>query len=627
MGAYTGKILKVDLTAGTTESWTYPEELRRTWLGGSGIAVRLFIDLIKDHPQLDALSPDNPSIVMTGPLTGQRISSVARFVVCAKSPLTGVWGESNCGGFFGPELKFAGFDGIVITGAAGKPAYLHIEDGAAEIRDAGAYWGLDTYEATDRLIGDNPPASGKRKGQAFVIGPCGERRIPFASIHNNKGRAAGRTGMGAVMGSKKLKGIFVRGTGKIGPEDEAAFKAFKEELKEISDGNITLAGLNEFGTPSHMDVGIISGDIPFKNWSAGEWEDFDEIAPIAYGEKVLVKSATCYACGVACKRIAEVKEGPFQTPKGPGPEYETVGVFGMMCLNSSIESIVRCNEICNRQGLDTIQTGATVAFAIECFESGLITPEQAGGLELKWGASEAIVALTGRIAAQEGWLGELLSHGTVHAAGVIGGNAGDFVTSVRKLDAPMHDGRAAFGYQLAYATSHLGASHMSHVQYMVEGGGMFLPEFPESIDEIDEKSIEGKAELAVLCHDFGNFFSQAAIFCNLGGMILTATQACAAVSAAVGYEIVPEQACRIGRRMHLAKRALGNLWGSGRNDDQLPPRLRMALNEGPCEGLEVDLETMLARYYELRGFDESGRPSRAQLEELGLADVADLIGV
>lgn len=625
MGAYTGKILKVDLTAGTTESWSYPKELQKQWLGGSGIAVRLFIDLIRDNPQFDALAPENPCIIMTGPLTGLKISATARFVVCAKSPLTGVWGEANCGGYFGPELKFAGFDGLIITGAAQKPTYLFIEDGKAELRDAAKYWGQDTYKANDALIADNTSETVKKKGQAFVIGPSGERLIPFASIHTNKGHTAGRTGMGAVWGSKKLKGIFVRGSGKIGPANEEAHKVFMAELKQLHEDSITVASLREFGTPSHMDVGSISGDIPMKNWSVGEWEDFDEIGPVAYGEKVLVKNGTCYACRVACKRVTEVTEGPFVSEKGPGPEYETVGVFGTMCLNKSMESIVRCNEICNRMGIDTIQTGSTVAFAIECFENGLVTSEQADGLDLRWGNAEAIVALTEKIAAQEGWMGELLSHGSVHAAEVIGGEAPNFVASVRRMDSPMHDGRSAFGYQLAYATSTVGASHNSHIQYMVEGGGMYLPEFPESAEDLVELSEEGKAALAVVCHDFGNFFSQAAIFCNLGSMILNATQACNAVSAAVGYEITPNQALALGKKMWYAKRALGNLWGSGKNDDALSPRLRMVLNEGPTEGVEVDLEAMLAEFYELRQLDDQGRPTRESLEALELGDVADLL--
>jgi aldehyde:ferredoxin oxidoreductase len=627
MGAYAGKILKADLTSGRIEDWTYPEELRRTWLGGSGMGVRIFLDLIRDKPRFDALSPDNPSVLMTGPLTGLRMSAVARFVVCAKSPLTGVWGESNCGGYFGPELKFAGYDGIILTGASAKPVYLFIEDGKAELRDASAYWGLDTYTCTDKMIADHAPAKGGKKGQVFCIGPGGERLIPFASIQNNKGHTSGRTGMGAVWGSKKLKGIFVRGSGKIGPQDEEAFKTFLAELKELHDGNITVAGLKEFGTPSHMDVGIIMGDIPMRNWSRNEWEEFDSIAPLAYGEKVLTGNKTCYACAVACKREAEVKDGPFKMEKGPGPEYETVGSFGTICLNASMESICKANEICNRQGIDTIQTGACVAFALECFEAGLITAEQAGGLDLTWGNAEAIVALTERIATRAGWLGELLSHGTVHAAKEIGGGAENFVVSVRRLDAPMHDGRAAWGYQLAYATSTRGACHMSHAQYMVEGGGMFLPEFPETADAIDEHTIAGKPAMVVRTQDYGNFFGQASIFCNLGSMILNATQACAAVSAAVGYAIDPDEACRIGERMWYAKRALGNLWGSGKSDDALPPRLRMVMESGPTAGFDVDLETMLAEYYALRDLDGEGRPTRAKLEAIGLPDVADLLGV
>ncbi|MDM8523256.1 aldehyde ferredoxin oxidoreductase family protein [Desulfococcaceae bacterium HSG8] len=624
MGGYAGKILYIDLTTGNIQAKPLEPEFAREYIGGLGFGTRIYFDLIKGKPDFDALSPDNPFVLMTGPLTGMKMNAVARWALGTKSPLTGFWGDSNVGGYFGAELKFAGFDGIVVTGASETPVSICIDDGRVRTEDAQKYWGKDIYTVNDEIIADHKSESSRRPGQVLAIGLAGENLVKFASVINNKGHAAGRTGIGAVWGAKKLKAIFVRGTGKLEAAHPDRLKELREELREVYDGNITIEALKAFGTASHMDIGIISGDVPVKNWQQTEWDMIDEIGPVAYGEKILTRNKTCYACGVMCKREAEVKEGPFKFEKGPGPEYETIASFGSLCLNPSIESVGKANDICNRYGMDTITCGAAIAFATECFENGLITVKDTDGLELTWGNSEAIVALTEKIGKREGF-GAILSEGSARAAKRIGGNASDFLTTVKGLESPMHDPRSAHGYGLAYAVSPRGACHNASLQYPIEGGGMFLPEFEELADEVEQMSSEGKAGLNVLSQDFGMFFSNCAIFCNLGAMILTATQAADMVNHVTGQGYTVEELVKLGRRVWYLKRGLSNLFGARAAHDRLPKRLMTPMTGGPTEGSVPDMDKMLREFYELRGFDENGIPRKGILEELGLAELAELL--
>ena len=368
-----------------------------------------------------------------------------------------------------------------------------------------------------------------------------------------------------------------------------------------------------------MDVGIIGGDVPMKNWSLTEWDGFDEINPVAYGEKVLVGNATCYGCLVSCKREVEVAEGPYQMKKGPGPEYETVATFGTMCLNSNMESIAKANEICNTLGMDTITCGSTIAWAIECFENGLLDESKTDGLKLNWGNHEAIIELARKIGMKEGF-GELLSEGSAKASETIGGK--QFLTTVRGLEAPMHDPRGAHGYGLAYATSTRGACHMDSLQYPVEGGAMLLDDIPELADQLEEMTSEGKALIVTKTQDFGQFFSHALVMCNLAGLAMNATFALRALNCAVGTNLSIDDALKIGQRIYYLKRGLNNLFGSGVEDDMLPERMMTAIEGGPTDGSVPDMKLMLEEYYALRKFNGKGWPEREKLEELGLSELA-----
>jgi len=623
MGGYAGQLLYIDLSSGSIEKKPLDGTFARDYIGGLGFGTRIYLDMIKDNPDVDPLSPENPFVIMTGPLAGFKMDGVARWTVGTRSPQTGFWGDANVGGFFGAFLKFAGYDGIVITGKAEKPGLIFIDDDRIEIRDAASYWGMDTYTANDRITADLKPES-KRKGQVLCIGPAGENTIHFSSIINNKRHAAGRTGMGAVWGAKNLKAIYVSGTGRVEAAQPDKLKAVKEELKAVYEESIFIDALKASGTPSHIDVGVIGGDVPMKNWLLTDWEGIDEIGPGSIEDKINVGHKTCYGCTVACKKEAKVKDGPYKMEKGPSPEYETVISFGSLCLNDSIESVAKANEICNRYGMDTITCGATIAFAIECFENGLITEADTDGLALKWGNSEAIVAMTEKIGKKEGF-GAILAEGSAKAAERIGKNASDFLTTVKGLEAPMHDPRSAHGYALAYGVSPRGACHEASLNFNVEGGAMYIPEIRALAQELEEHSSENRAELNVACQDYGMFFSNCAVYCNLGAAPLNATQAVAMVNHVTGFDYTIDEVMDIGRRIWYLKRGLSNLFGARAEHDRLPKRLMMVMDEGPTEGSRPDMDLMLSEFYALRGFDENGIPTRETLEAVGLGDLAGLL--
>lgn len=620
MGGYAGTILYVDLSSKQVTRHPLEMEFARRHMGGMGFGAKIYFDLIKDNPQVDPLSPENPFVLMTGPLTGIKMDGVARWSVGTRSPLTGYWGDSNAGGFFGARLKFAGYDGIVITGKAAAPVFLHIENDAVEIRNAASYWGLDTYDTNDRMLADLKPA-GKRGGQVLCIGPAGENRIHYASLLHNKRHAAGRAGLGAVWGAKNLKAIYVDGNQPLAIAEPEKLKELKQELKGVYEESIFIDALHASGTPAHIDVGVLAGDVPMKNWQMSQWDDIDDIGPAAIEEKIHAGHKTCYGCSVACKKDARVKTGPYKMAKGPAPEYETVATFGSMCLNRDIESIAKANEICNRAGMDTITCGATIAFAIDCFENGLISESDTDGIQLTWGNSEAIVAMTEKIARNEGF-GALLAEGSARAALKIGGRAAEFLSTVKGMEAPMHDPRSAHGYALAYGVSPRGACHEASLNFNVESGAMLIPEIDALYADYEELSSDGRAELNLASQDYGMFFSNCAIFCNLGATPLNATQAVSMVNFVTGFDYTLEEVMDIGHRLWYLKRGLTNLFGARSEDDRLPARLLAELDDGPTEGSVPDMDRMLKEFYALRGINEDGIPGKDVLEKIGLSDLA-----
>ena len=615
MGGYTNKILEVDLSTRKMDNTDVPEDDKKRFIGGSGVAAKIFLD--RFNIKADPLSPDNPLIVMNGPITGSTFPGTSRFAVCGKSPLTGIWGEGTCGGNFGPELKFAGFDGIIFKGASPNPVYLVIEDEKIELRDAKDLWGLDNYAVTDLL----KERHGKeRKPKVLSIGPAGENLVRFAAICNDKGDFIGRTGMGALMGSKKLKALVVKGTRKVEVSYPEEYATLRKLLVTKSRDAVVAQSFRSMGTDAGMDLGMMTGDVPIKNWSIGE--DFQLSANLGgptLTEKYLTRNHACSFCPVACKRMVKVDVGPFKAEAGPGPEYETCAAFGTLIMNDDLAGVIKANEWCNRYGLDTISCGATIAFAMEAYEKGLITKKDTDGIDLTWGNIEGAIELIHKISKREG-IGAILSEGTREAAKRLGKGAEEFSVEVKGLEAPMHDPRGFHGMGLAYMTSIRGACHLMHLCLGVEQGITAYPEAGFQENYIGQSS-EGKAEMVKRCEDLG-IPCNSLVICEFVAWTLSANDLAEMVRVTTGFDFSLKELLSCGERTWLLKRGLGNMMGASREDDRLPKRILTPVGEGAAAGSVPDVEKLLREYYEIRGLDSKGKPRKEVLIKAGLEYLA-----
>ncbi len=615
MKGYKGDVLEINLTTGVVGKSAVEREVLRDFIGGGGVAAKLFLDRVP--PDADPLSGGNVLYLMDGPLTGMRLPGAARFTACFKSPLTGIWGEANCGGNFGVEMRFAGYDGIAIEGASEKPVYILIEDESVEIKDASDIWGRDTYEVTDILKKRHRDG---REAKVLTIGQAGEKLACYAAIINDKGSVLGRTGGGAVMGSKKLKAVVVRGTGTVEPADTEGFEKIRGEVMEKVKKSSGTKSLRSYGTAGGMVAGTKSGDVPYRNWAlGGDLAIARSISGQTMAEKYLVRAGACHGCPVACKRVVSVKEGPYRTGEGPGPEYETLASFGSMLMIDDLAGLIKINESCNRYGLDTISCGCTIAFAMDCFENGIITADDTGGIDLTWGNAAAVLEMVERIGRREGF-GDVLAEGVKVAAERIGGNAADYAIESKGLEAPMHDPRAGHGLGLAYATSVRGACHNQHLVLAVEADGTRYPEIGLP-GPYEAKTSEGKARMTMLCENLGMVINSANI-CQFVMGSLSLGDLVEMLRTATGFDYSLEELMECGERVWLLKRGLCNLLGVKAADDRLPRRLLTALSEGGAAGSVPDMELMLGEYYRLRPLDPEGRPGKEKLRSIGLSDLA-----
>ena len=609
---YAGKFLQVNLTSATCSDFTLDDATLRKYIGGSCLAAKLFLDR---YPlDLDPLAPENPFMIMTGPMGGSGFPGTSRFTICAKSPQTGIWGESACGGTFSPDLKRAGYDGIVIAGKANTPVYLAITDDGARIMDASPLWGRDIYETTDRLKEQNQSL------KVLTIGPAGEHLVKIAAIGNDKGHFSGRTGLGAVMGSKNLKAITVKGSQKPTKADEAKYKQYlKQALAEVQDSALA-DGLHQMGSDANMDLGMITGDVPIKNWTRGEAFDLSaSLSGPTLKETYLTRAHACSNCPVACKRVVKVDDGPFQTKEGPGPEYETCGTFGTLMMNPDLAAVIKANELCNKYGLDTISCGSAIALSMELYEKGLITKDDLGGLDLTWGNMEAVMALIKKIAYREGF-GDILAEGSVKAALKIGRGALDLVVSVKGLEAPMHDPRGFHGMGLAYMMSNRGACHLQHAVLATEQGMASWPQLFDMKDDYQGTTSVGKAALVYNSENYGILGNSLAI-CHYLIDVLKPETILGAFNAITGWNLNFQDLLQAGMRDWTLKRGFNNLLGITVKDDKLPKKLLTALEEGGGAGSVPDVKLLLEEYYALRGLDERGYPKKERLAELGLDEL------
>ena len=596
------KILEIDLDSEEVRTRVLEADLYRTFVGGSSFAARLFVDYrgYESKP----LQPESPLFVMAGPMVGTNFPGTSRFVVCARSPLTGIWGESASGGTFGADLKKAGFDGMVVSGKSRKPCYILIDDSLVSVVDAAALWGLDTYQTIDALKIQH---KGKRPVRVMTIGPAGEKLVKFASICNDKAHYFGRTGMGAVMGSKNLKAVVVRGTGKVSIADEDAYQAARNVTLANIKETMIAASFHDLGTAAAMDMGMLTGDVPIKNWTIGE--DYEMAAALggpAIHEKILKGRNACFACPIGCKPVVEVNHSRYAVAKGPGPEYETCAAFGTMILNDNLKAVAHINELCNRLGLDTITCGSTIAFMMECYEKGLLNRNDLDGLELTWGNLAAVVAMVKKIALREGF-GRRAAEGSQALAAYIGGAAAESVVTVKKLELPMHDPRAFHGLGLAYMNSNRGACHLQHSVQAVEQGMVSWPEIGFE-DDYPATISNGKAKMVCICEEIGQM-ANAVCVCHFVHWAMGFTHLLSGFNAITGYGFDVQMFLECGRRAWVLKRALNNIMGVRVEDDRLPPRVLTAVSEGGAAGSVPDQDLMRKQYYQIRGLDERGFPT------------------
>lgn len=610
MHGYMGKILRVDLSSGKMHVDKVDEETLKKFIGGVGLAAKIIYDEVK--PELSPFDPENKIVFMTGPLTGTLVPCTGRYVVCAKSPLTDAWGEAHSGGFWARELKRAGYDGVVVEGKSEKPVFLLINDEDIRIEDAGNLWGRGCLE-TEELIK-------KRFGGEFkvaCIGPAGERLVSFASIMNDEGRAAGRCGMGAVMGSKMLKAVVVRGTKEIPVKDSGRIRNILRRIYPQIMSFPTTQIHASYGTSGELSSFYEYGDVPIKNFALGKWDEIDGISGEAYNAKMVKSKRACWNCPIACWRYVKVDEGPYAGLElKRGPEYETLTALGSLLLNGRLDVIIMANLLCNQYGLDTISTGVCIAFAMECYERGIINEQDAMGLSLKWGNAEAILKMIEAIGERKG-LGNILAEGVKRASEKIGMGSEKFAMHVKGLEMPMHDPRAFSGMGLQYAISNRGACHLQGLILRLEQGERMTD--LKIYGRLDRFEIKGKGNVLATVQNWHEVL-ESLIICKFLGMPPGHMPGLYMLT--TGIPTTLEQMLQVGERIYNIKRMFNVKCGLTRKDDTLPYRI---MNEGLSEGGTLgnfisheDLNVMLNEYYAARGWDENGIPTDETLERLGL---------
>ncbi|NLG50583.1 MAG: aldehyde ferredoxin oxidoreductase family protein [Chloroflexi bacterium] len=626
---YAGRILHVNLTTGKIEVEEPPESFYRMTMGGSGMAMHYLLRMVPAHA--DPLGPDNVLVLSVGVMTGAPISGQSRVMANAKSPLTGAIGDAQGGGFWPAEFRSAGFDAIVITGQSPRPVYLWVHDGEAELRDAAHLWGGVTGETEAALREE----LGDKKIEVLQIGPAGEKLSRMACIINMSNRACGRTGMGAVMGSKKLKAVAVRGHGSV----ELADKEKLRELARWGADNLEESGVWSFrlhGTAGGINGLQATGALPTRNWSSGVFEGWQKIWGQTMTETILKERDTCYGCVVRCKRVVETT-GPFATdPRYGGPEYETIATTGSYCGIDDLEAISKANEICNKYGLDTISCGATVAFAMDCYEQGILTKEDTGGIDLHFGNAAAMVQMVEMIARREG-LGDLLAEGSYRAAQKIGKGAEDLVVTGKKQEFPAHEPRAKRSLALIYAVNPFGADHMSH-----EHDPAYAPTSdPTTLAQLSQLGLNNPQHAWDLSEEKVRYaltteYIYSALDC-LGTcqfvwgptwQLYNLDQLVEAVQAITGWRTSIYELMLVGARRLNMMRAFNAREGLRAADDYMPKKLQLPAVGGPTDGVSVKEEDFLAaraKYYQLAGWDQEGVPTASKLAELNLEWVADLL--
>jgi aldehyde:ferredoxin oxidoreductase len=622
------KILRVNLTTGLIEVETLADEYYRLYPGGKALAGHILLNELAPHT--DPLSPENVLVVANGLLTGAPVSTATRYVVSARSPLTNAYGESEAGGFWGPELKMAGFEAIVIKGVSPEPVYLWIKDGQVELRPAEHLWGRTTHEVQETIRAELED----KKIRVLQIGIAGENLVRFAGLTNELRHFNGRNGLGAVMGSKKLRAIAVRGSTryKALAHDPETLSALGKRLSKEAQNHPASWSLQQTGTPILVEPLHNHGMLPTRNFRQGAFDGMDGLKWETYEKEIFIGNKSCYACAVRCKREVKVDGKP--SPYG-GPEFETVGAFGSDCGVSDIQAVAKASELCNAYMLDSISTGATIAFAMECFEHGLIGLDDTDGIDLRFGNAKAMVQMVEKIAHRDGF-GDLLAEGTLRAAEKIGGEAKHFAMQVKGQEMPMHEPRGKYNIGMSYAISEIGADHLvvAHDAALANEDSISyksaIPLGIRSAQPVLSLNKEKMHHFYVL-ERWGSF-EKVVGYCFFGPAprsFIQPEDVLLSVNAATGWEMTIEDLLDIGERATNMARIFNLREGFARKDDTLPERLFQGLENGKLEGMPFprkDFEEALSNLYEMKGWDrEIGVPTRERLESLSMGWAADIL--
>jgi aldehyde:ferredoxin oxidoreductase len=617
---FTGRILRVNLNTEKLSFETIEEIFYRRYFGGRGL---ISYYLLKElEPGIDPLGTENKLIFACGPVTGAPVSGSGRHSVGAKSPLTGAYGEAEAGGYWGTELKQAGFDAIIVEGKASNPVYLWIKDQKVEFRDASRLWGLEIKKSQETIQHDLKDKTIK----VAQIGPGGEKQVRYACVVNDMHHVAGRCGMGAIMGSKNLKAVAVKGTTRVPVHKPKRLRKLAMWMAQNVD-NIAQS-LHTYGTGDAMDVYVETGNLPIRNFRDGDFPEADQISAQAIKEHVRVDMGTCFACAVACKKRVKVKEPWNVNPEYGGPEYETLAALGSNCGVSNLKAICKANELCQRYSIDTISTGVTISFAMECFEHGLFTKQDTDGLDLSFGNAESMVKMVELIGEKRG-LGALLAEGSKRAAEHIGNGAEEFAVHIKGQEVPMHDPRLKRGEALGYAVSPTGADHVHNIH-----DTFLYPQLPKKYNSL------GILE-PVPVEDFGpkkvrlyKYVGQWRTLNNFLVMCLftpwSVVQKVDIVRSVTGWKTTAFELMKVVERGNTLTRVFNNREGFTEKNDWLPPRFFKPKTSGALNKTSInpeDLQKAKLTYYDMMGWTEQGIPKKSTLEELDIAWAADKISV
>ncbi len=598
MHGYRGKILRINLSDHTFRTEPLDKEKALRYIGGRGLGSKIMSEEV--DPKVGAFDPENKVIIATGPLTGTPTPAGGRYMVVTKSPLTGTIASSNSGGFWGSELKFAGYDLLILEGKSPKPVNIFIHDDEVTIRDAGHVWGKTTTETTEALVKEAPD-----KAKVLCIGPAGEKLSKIAAVMNDINRAAGRSGVGAVVGSKNLKAIVVKGSSK--PEIAQADK-LKEVVKQsrlkLKENGVTGQGLPTYGTAVLVNIINESGVFPTNNFQTTYFDKAENISGEHLAENFLIKRESCFACPIACGRYTKADD-----IEGGGPEYETIWAFGAACGVDDMKSVIKANYWCNEMGMDTISAGVTIAAAMELYQRGKIKDEEIDeGLSLKWGDAASMVEWTRKMGLRDGMVADRMAEGSYRLAESFG--MPEVAMAVKKQELPAYDPRGIRGQGLQYATSNRGGCHVR--------GYMISPEILGLPEKLDRFAIDGKAEWVKIFQDLTAYIDSTGL-CLFTSFAIDVKGYADLLNAVVGTSFTDAEVLESGDRIWNLERDYNLKAGIDPSQDTLPKRLlKDPIPDGPSKGNVTRLEEMLPKYYEIRGWTEKGIPRAETLEKLGI---------